>query len=402
LRRTRGFATALLAAMGAVFGATWLLPPSPWVDALRAFSEAALIGGLADWFAVTALFRRPLGLPIPHTGVVPARKDDIGRALARFIRDNFLVREAVERRLARADLAARLGAWLDSPQNAARVSRDAAAAIDWALSAGDGNDLRSALGASLRTAFDEVPVSRAIATLLEVLTSGDHAQTVIDQLVKFGRAQLESHRVSIRVRIHERSPWWMPQFVDQEIFDKLMAEIEHLLDAIAADPEHPARTELVARIRGLQHALAEDPALADKSRALQHDLVAHPAVRAYAHDLWSRLGGDLHAALADPESPLRLGVESEIRKLGAVLRDDEEVAARLNGWLEQLLLYIVENYRDPLSEIVSETIESWDPIATSQRVEQHIGTDLQYIRVNGTLVGGLVGLLIYLGALALR
>ena len=144
-----------------------------------------------------------------------------------------------------------------------------------------------------------------------------------------------------------------------------------------------------------------DPALADKSRALQHDLVAHPAVRAYAHDLWSRLGGDLHAALANPESPLRLGVESEIRKLGAVLRDDEEVAARLNGWLEQLLLYIVENYRDPLSEIVSETIESWDPIATSQRVEQHIGTDLQYIRVNGTLVGGLVGLLIYVGALAL-
>ena len=170
----RFLATALLAAMAAVFVATtWLLPRGrPWLDALRAFAEAALIGGLADWFAVTALFRRPLGLPIPHTAIVPARKDDIGRALARFIRDNFLVREAVERRLERTDLAARLGAWLDTEGNAARVTRDASAALDWALRAGDGGDLRSALGGSLRAAFDEVPVSAAISTLLEVLTSG--------------------------------------------------------------------------------------------------------------------------------------------------------------------------------------------------------------------------------------
>lgn len=403
LRRMRFIATALLAVMAAVFLATtWLLPRgNPWLEAARAFAEAALIGGLADWFAVTALFRRPLGLPIPHTAIVPSRKDEIGRALARFIRDNFLVREAVQRRLERTDLAARLGAWLDTPGNAARVTRDASAALDWALQAGDGNDLRSALGSSLRTAFDEVPVSRAIATLLEVLTTGSHAQTVIDQLVQFGRAQIESHRVAIRVRIHERSPWWIPKFVDQEIFDKLMAEIEHLLDAIAADPGHPARTELVARLKSLQTALADDETLADKSRALQQDLVAHPAVRSYAHDLWAKLGDSLHAALEDPQSPLRLGIESEIRKLGAVLRDDPDVAARLNGWLEQLLLYVVENYRDSLSEIVSETIESWDPIATSKRIEQHIGTDLQYIRVNGTLVGGLVGVLLYLVVTAL-
>ena len=397
-RRMRVFATALLAAMGAIFVATsWALPRNAWVDALRAFAEAALIGGLADWFAVTALFRRPLGLPIPHTGVVPARKDDIGRALARFIRDNFLIREAVERRLDRTDLAGRLGAWLDSERNAARVTHDASAALDWALSTGDGGELRAALGGTLKQAFDQVPVSSAIATLLEVLTSGTRAQTVIDELVKFARAQLEGHRVMIRVRIHERSPWWMPQFVDQEIYDKLMAEVERLLDSIAADPEHPARLEIIARVRSLQHALAADPKLADKSRALQQDFVAHPAVRAYAHDLWSRLALDLHEALATPGSPLRQGVEHEIRKLGAVLRDEPEVAERLNRWLKQLLLYLVENYRDPLSEIVSETIESWDPIATSKRIEQNIGTDLQFIRVNGTLVGGLVGLLIYLG-----
>jgi len=173
-----------------------------------------------------------------------------------------------------------------------------------------------------------------------------------------------------------------------------------LLEAIANDTNHPARLELVARLGALQQALADDPAFADKSRELQVDLVEHPAVRGYAQDLWQRLATDLHTALTDAASPLRRGVEREIRGLGAVLRTDAEAAARLNGWLRQLLLYVVENYRDPLSEIVSETIDSWDPHATAQRIELHIGTDLQFIRVNGTLVGGLVGLALYLGSRA--
>jgi uncharacterized membrane-anchored protein YjiN (DUF445 family) len=243
-------------------------------------------------------------------------------------------------------------------------------------------------------------VSRAIATLLEVLTSGTRAQTLIDQVVQFARTELEKHRVTIRVRIHEQSPWWLPKFVDQEIYDKLMGEIEQLLGAIATDPNHPARAELLNRLHALQQALADDPAFAAKSRAVQVELVEHPAVRTYAHDLWQRLNDDLHAALTDAASPLRRGVEREIRGLGAVLRTDAVVAARLNGWLRQLLLYVVENYRDPLSEVVSETIESWDPHETARRIELNIGTDLQFIRVNGTLVGGFVGLALYVGSRA--
>jgi uncharacterized membrane-anchored protein YjiN (DUF445 family) len=406
LRRTRAFATALLVAMAAVFAITsWLIPQSPdlapWLGALRAFAEAALIGGLADWFAVTALFRRPLGLPIPHTGVVAARKDDIGRALARFIRDHFLVRDAIERRLDRTDLAGRLGGWLAQEKNAARVTQDLGSALGWLLRAGDGNELRAALGGSLRGAFDSVPVSAGLAALLEVLLAGPHAQTLIDKLVEFGRAQLESQRVMIRVRIHEKSPWWLPKFVDQEIFDRLVGEVERILDAIATDPSHPARAEIRAALNSLQDSLAHDPAFAESSRALQRDVIEHPAVRAYAHDLWQRLDADLHAALADPASPLRVGVQREIAGIGASLATDATVANKLNSWLKQLLLYLVENYRDPLSEIVSETIEQWDPKATSRRIELAIGTDLQFIRLNGTVVGGVVGLLIYVGWQAL-
>ncbi|HEY3519023.1 MAG TPA: DUF445 family protein [Gammaproteobacteria bacterium] len=402
LRRTRLFATALLAVMAVIFvGTTWLASPSPYVGAIRAFAEAALVGGLADWFAVTALFRRPLGLPIPHTAIVPARKNEIGRALARFIRDHFLVREAVARRLRRANLAARLAAWLDDGGNAARVSRDLGLALGWALrDDGDAGELRGALGATLRSAFDDVPVNRAVATLLEVLTTGERADLIIDQLVAFGRTELERNRVMIRVRIHEQSPWWLPKFVDQEIFDKLVGGLEELLEAMAADPAHPARSEIKTRLGAMQHALAADPELAAKSRTLKNELVAHPAVRSYALELWQRLRGELAASLADETSPLTQGLRREISALGTRLRGDEKLAAELDDWLKDLLLHVVDNYRDPLSEIVSETIESWDATATSRRIELNIGTDLQFIRVNGTLVGGLVGLALYFAGLA--
>ena len=401
LRRTRLFATALLGVMAVVYaGTTWLASPSLLVGAIRAFAEAALVGGLADWFAVTALFRRPLGLPIPHTGVVPARKNQIGRALARFIRDHFLVREAVERRLARADLAARLGAWLEDSGNATRVGRDLGQALAWALREDGGRgELRGALGVTLRSAFDDVPVNRAVATVLEVLTTGERANLIIDQLLAFGRSELEKNRVTIRVRIHEQSPWWLPKFVDQEIFDKIVGGLEELLDAMAADPAHPARGEIKTRLASLQDALAADPELASRSRALKDELVSHPAVRSYAFELWQRLRAELADALADGSSPLTQGLTREIGALGARLRADDELAAELDDWLKQLLLHVVDNYRDPLSEIVSETIESWDAAATSRRIELNIGTDLQFIRVNGTLVGGLVGLALYFGGL---
>ena len=402
LRRMRTVATALLAAMAAVYGATtwWLTGLGPWVGAARAFAEAALIGGLADWFAVTALFRRPLGLPIPHTAIIPARKNQIGRALARFIRDHFLVRETVAKHLDRTDLANRLGAWLDDAANAARVSRDLSAALTWSLNTEDGGEMRAALGASVHSAFDQVPISRAVATVLEVLATGERADLVIDELLKLGRSAIEEHRVMIRVRIHEKSPWWMPKFVDQEIFDKLMAELEALLDAIAADPNHAARIDIKARLATLHQSFAIDPALAAKSRALQRELVEHPAVRAYAFDLWQRLRTELKAALDDETSQLRLSVTRELRQFGVRLRTDSALATDLNVWLRQLLLHVVDNYRDPLSEIVSATIESWDATATSRRIELNIGTDLQFIRVNGTLVGGLVGLALYLGGIA--
>ena len=395
LRRMRLVATALLAAMVALFAATYLMPPGHAAEAVRAFAEAAVVGGLADWFAVTALFRRPLGLPIPHTAIIPARKNDIGRALARFIRDHFLVREAVLRRLESAELTKRFGTWLEEPSNSVRVARDVAGALDWMLRAGDGGELRGALGAVLGDAFRAVPPSRALGTLVEVLTTGDRVHAVVDQLVQFARTALASHGVALRQQIHEQSPWWLPKFIDQEIYDKLVTAIEDLLAAIATQPDHPARAEIAARLATLKDSLVADDGLAAKSGALRDELTAHPAVRAYARDLSHRLNEELHAALRDEASPLRRSLEREIAAFGTALRTDAALAQRLDERLRELLLHVVDHYRDPLSAIVSETIESWEPRATARRIELHLGRDLQFIRISGTLVGGLVGLGLY-------
>ena len=251
----------------------------------------------------------------------------------------------------------------------------------------------------MRAAFDDVPVNRAVATVLEVLTTGERADLIIDQLVEFGRSELAKNRVTIRVRIHEQSPWWLPKFVDQEIFDKLVGGLEELLDAIAADPKHPARRDqgaprrAAARDGRRSRAGREEPRAEGRARRTPgRPRLRVRALAAAAHRARGGAGGRDLAACA--------GAQREIGALGARLRADAALASELDDWLKQLLLRVVDNYRDPLCEIVSETIESWDAQATSRRIELNIGTDLQFIRVNGTLVGGLVGLALYLGGLA--
>lgn len=397
LKRMKRIATGLLVAMVVLFVVSSLLRPQfPALGLVEAFAEAAMIGALADWFAVTALFRHPLGLPIPHTAIVPRRKNEIGRALARFIRDHFLTREAIVGRLERADLVARVGAWLEKERNARLLSRDAAVALDWLMRAVDSDDLRHALRTGIREALDHVPVNLALATLLDVALAGNHGQRLIDQLVDLGRDQLDKNKFEIRLRIRAQSPWWMPKFVDEKIYDQLVSEFERILNEVATNPEHPARVQFNERLHSLKTSLEHDDELIRRGKTLWDDLVDHAEVQRYLGDVWSRVREYMHTSLTTPESALRLGIEREIRAIGARIARDEAVATQLNRRLEQLLIYVIETYRDALSAVVSETIEQWDPVATSERIELHIGRDLQFIRINGTLVGGLVGVLIYL------
>ncbi len=396
LAHMRWFATGLLFGMAGLFVATTLLMTAhPRLGVVAAFAEAGMIGALADWFAVTALFRRPLGLPIPHTAIVPSRKNDIGQALSRFIRDHFLTKDAVLPRLSRADLAGRLGVWLTQGDNSRLVSRDLSIALDWLIGAVDSAELRQSLRDGLRGALQQASASAGLGVLLDVFTSGNYAESLVDQLVQVGRSQLSANEDRIRERIKDRSPWWLPKFVDEEIFDQLVGELQRILDEVDADPEHSARADFTQRLRDLKTALSEDPVIRERGQILRDEFLRHPAVKAFLDDLWQRSRGYLGDALSDPGSALRVGLERELRSIGQRLQRDSEVNERLNRWLRELITYLVETYRQPLSEIVSETVENWDATATAERIELYIGRDLQFIRINGTLVGGLVGVLIY-------
>ena len=397
LARMRWIATGLLCAMAVLFVATSLfLDRYPWLGLVRAFAEAGMIGALADWFAVTALFRHPLGIPVPHTAIVPARKNEIGRVLADFIRDHFLVRETVAARLERVDMAARAGAWLAVTDNARNLGRDISVALVWLLHATDSTALRSALRETLRAALDRAPLSSGFQAALDVLSSGEHSQAVVDQIVRFARDQLKLNKELIRDRIGERSPWWLPNFVDREIYDQLLAELTRLLDEIGDDADHPARAHFNAWLGETRAALGNDPDLTRRGRTLKDEFLDHPAVRDYVNDVWEKVREFLVASLRDPESLSRLAIDGELQEIGRGLREDGQVNRNVNRWLRDLVLYLVDNYREPVSAFISDTIEQWDPAATSARIELYIGRDLQFIRINGTLVGGLVGVGIYL------
>jgi len=397
LQKMRWIATGLLALMAIVFVVTSFWRQDwPLLNPIWAFSEAALIGGLADWFAVTALFRHPLGLPIPHTAIVPNRKNQIGRSLASFVAEHFLVRSALEAELSRLNLAHSFGQWIAKPANAHSIARDSSRAVGWILSSAESGPLRAAITASLRDLGRSMPTQQLLAALVDVLTSGSHAEELVDSLVDYGREQLNSHKHLIRDRIRERSPWWLPKFVDEEIFDQIVTELERILGEASEDKEHPARAALRARLVKLKDSIANDPDFMARSEALRGDFLRHPAVASFGRDVWDRVRTYLIDSLNDADSDLRRGFERELSTAGQTLAQDSAIAEELNAWLTEIIVYLVETYSEQISSIISTTISRWDADATSRRIELHIGRDLQFIRINGTLVGGLVGVVLYL------
>lgn len=397
LQRMRWFATGLLALMATVFVLTSFWRQDwPLLNPVWAFSEAALIGGLADWFAVTALFRHPLGLPIPHTAIVPNRKNQIGRSLAGFVAEHFLVRSALEAELGRLNLAHSFGKWLEKPANARSIARDSSRAVGWILSSSESGPLRTAITDSIRDLGRSMPTQQLLAALVEVLTSGSHSEEIVDSLVSYGREQLSRNKHLIRDRIRERSPWWLPKFVDQEVFDQIVTELERILAEASKDTDHPARAALRERLVKLKDSIANDPEFIARSEALRSEFLSHPAFQSFGRDVWDRVRSFLISSLDNPDSDLRRGLEDELSAVGRTLARDNAIAEELNAWLTEIIVYLVETYSEQISSIISTTISEWDADATSRRIELHIGRDLQFIRINGTLVGGLVGVLLYL------
>jgi uncharacterized membrane-anchored protein YjiN (DUF445 family) len=396
LRRMKAVAGGLLLLAAAVFALCRAFTDGKgaW-GYLQAAAEASMIGGLADWFAVTALFRRPLRLPIPHTAIIPRKKDQIGAGLAEFVGQYFLTADIVAERLAAAHLPQRAGAWLAGQAHAAQVSAELSGAIGGLAEVLRDDELRTAVAGFADRRLREQDLAPVAARVLEAVCDSGQHQAALTALLRGSMRFLDENRAVFRQRLADESPEWVPDWVDDRVFAKGFSALQSFLADVSIQPDHELRGTYEAKLRELARALREDPEQIAKLERAKLQLLEHPRVREYLGTLWAGAKQWVLDGAADPQSQLRGGLEALVAHVGAALRDDPAVAAKADDVLARLAAHLATNYAGELAGIISTTVQRWDTAETSRRLELQVGRDLQFIRLNGTVVGALAGLLIY-------
>ncbi len=399
LRSMKRNATGMLIAAAVVFIVTRLLEGRwPWLGYIRATAEASMVGGLADWFAVTALFKHPLGIPIPHTAIIPERKDRIGRALGGFVQNNFLSREVVAVRLANLHPGERIARWLVVPENAHRVAQHAAAGLAGAAHVLRDEDVQAMIEKGLVTRLRRVQAAPMLANLLSVLTADGRHQDLLDAALKGLADTIDRNEEVIRDRVGAETPKWFPEFVDEKIHEKIVGAMQRTIDEIAHDPYHPLRARFDEAVEHFIDDLKHSPAAIARAETVKEDILTHKAVGTFAGSIWQEAKEALleRAAHADADGKAGGAVERGLVAVGKTILEDPAVLAKVDEWILDAVLYAVEEYRGEVADLIEHTVNNWDPQATSEKIELQVGRDLQFIRINGTLVGGLVGLLLYI------
>jgi uncharacterized membrane-anchored protein YjiN (DUF445 family) len=367
----------------------------PGFGYLRATAEAAMIGGLADWFAVTALFRYPMGLRIPHTAIIPNRKDRIGRSLGNFVQNNFLSPTVIRTRL-RAAGAARKGAeWLARPEHGESVGRHAAAAVTGVVQVLRDEDVQDIIQENVMGRVRKTQVTPVVARVLSLVTQDNRHQELLDAAIRLLGRLVDENRDTIRERVGRETPWWVPTQVDDKIYEKLVGRVENTLHEVSSDPDHPLRGRFNEAVAEFIVRLQESPSTIQRGEQLKEEVLSHPAVRDYSASLWGDLKASLIKNAADPESEFRRRIGHAVTRVGQSLVEDDELLEKVELWIENAVIYVVEQYRHEIADLISTTVAAWDPEDTTRKIELQIGKDLQFIRINGTLVGGLAGFLIY-------
>ncbi len=354
-----------------------------------------MVGALADWFAVTALFRHPLGLPIPHTAIIPNRKDQLGRGLGTFVQTNFLAPAVLSERLRSVGVAQRLGVWLGQPEHAHRLSSNAGALVRGLTEVMGDEDIQRTLETGILQRVREVPAAPLMARVVEAAMSGRHHQALLDTTLNGLSGLLEENRWLLRQKLAEQSPWWVPEPIDDRLFKKFFAGVQGFLAEVAGDPDHELRHQLDVRVAELAVRLRTDPALIARGEQLKAELLEHPEVRAWLDSLWRNTKASILAVADDPDSDLRRRLDAALERAGRSLQEDPVLQAKVNGWIEKVVGYLAEEYGHEIADLIATTVARWDGAEASRRIELQVGRDLQFIRINGTVVGGLAGLAIY-------
>jgi len=396
LRRMKLVATSLLVIAAIVFVIAKVNEDSgAWVGYVRAVAEAAMVGALADWFAVTALFRHPLRLPIPHTAIIPKRKDQIGRSLGDFVESNFLTAEVLDERLHGAEIGRRAGEWLADPTHAERAGEALADVVHGGLEVLDDDEIQAGLEHFVRARVQATHVSPVVGRVLDLTIEGGHHQRLLDAILVGVGGFLDDNRGTFRRRLNEESPWWVPDGIDDRVFAKLYDVVGRFITDVRATPDHELRASVDVRAADFARRLRKDPELHAKGEELKQELLDHPEVRRWIESLWGETKRGMLVAVDDPDSELRRRIVSSTQRLGQRLATEPELQRKVDDWVASALAHLVANYRAEVSEIIASTVAKWDADATATKLELQVGRDLQFIRINGTVVGGLAGFVIH-------
>ncbi len=393
LRRMRSLAVGLLLFAAVVYLLT--LDREGFWGFVNAGAEASMVGAIADWFAVTALFRHPLRLPVPHTALIPKRKDQLARGLEEFFGENFLQEAVVRERVGAAGISRRVGEWAVRPDNARRVVDEVAEVASLAIARIDDDRVAELVELALVPRFREEPIAPVLGSLLTEVVRDDLHHGVVDLGLEELHRWLVEHPDTVRDVLSERAPWWAPTRLNDAVTTRLHTEVVRWVDDIRRDPRHHAREAFDSMLGQLALDLLFDDETRERAEGLKNRLLDHPQFTATGLSLWNALRRTLLSALRDPDGELRRRLQLELVGFAERLTADEELRARLDGVAADAAVFVVERYGAELTTVITTTIERWDGKEAAERIELHVGRDLQFIRINGTVVGGLVGVVIH-------
>ena len=395
LRRMQRLATALLCAMlvllalSAAFKTTY-----PWLQWVQAFAAAATVGAIADWFAVVALFHHPLGLPFPHTAIVPANKDRIGESLGHFVEHNFLTAENVIRKLEQRNLTKSVSEWLAGRANSHGLAERLCALIPALLNTLGDKDFKRFVDRAIAPQLEKLDVASIAGDILTLLTAGGRHQVVLDRVLQKLEAWLIVNQDMIKAKFGEASKY-TPGFLDSYIVNKFVAGIIALLHEIARDSDHRIRRQFDQLTNEFIHNLKTSAVYREQGEVLKREFLEHLEREDYYGVVWNDIKQRILADLADDHSVIRDYLAETLVRVGGGLRDDPAVQTKLNAWLLQAIELLLVRHRHQVSGLITDVVKGWDAREVAEKMELEIGKDLQYIRINGTLVGGTVGLLLH-------
>jgi uncharacterized membrane-anchored protein YjiN (DUF445 family) len=398
VRRMKLIATGFLLVATVVYGfAKWAgtVGAGAWANYVAAAAEAGMVGALADWFAVTALFKRPLGLPIPHTAILPTKKDVFGQALGDFVGENFLSAYVVRRRLRAVGIGARVGKWLAELEHADRVAEQGMAVLRGTLRVLRDSDVQAVVSEAVTRRAQMQEIGPGLGKMLaRVVEDGGH-RGVVDVVCARACDWLVEHRESVLGAVEGGAPGWTPRFVDRRVGDRVYKELLRFVSEMRDMPEHPAREALDGFLRDFAEELQSDRDTRERVERVKRDLLARGEVQDLIQSAWSAVRAMVVAAAEDERSELRLRARTSLMSLGVRMGSEQRLQEKVDAWLEDAATYVVTTYQDEITSLITETVEGWDAEQTSRKIEAHVGRDLQFIRINGTVVGALAGLLIY-------